>query len=178
MQKDGKKVRSALLPLPRVHIPTSAYLHATTLFVPLARQDTRQVIFIHKVPLFSLSTSLLCRGANVLLLVRCKDKLATPSTFASAAFPFPIRATGDGLGDTVAVSAGVPLHILLEMHRELPIGVSSAGHTRKGIFSTARTELLGHVLGGEEASVATFDERLEMADSLECCGRKQIQVHL
>lgn len=111
-------------------------------------------------------------------MVRREDKFAAPSTFASAAFPFPVGATGGGLGDAVAVAAGVPLHILLKMHCELPIGVSCARYTRESVFSTAWTKLLGHVLGGEETSVTTLDERLEMADSLKCCGRKQIQVHL
>lgn len=107
-----------------------------------------------------------------------KDKLITPSTFASAAFPFSIRATSDRLGDAVAVATSVPLHILLEVHIKLPVGVCGAGNARESIFSTAWAELLGHVFRGEEASMAPFDKGLEMADPLEGCGRKQVQVHL
>jgi hypothetical protein len=49
---------------------------------------------------------------------------------------------------------------------KLSIGVGSARDTSEGIFSAPRTELLAHVLGREETSVAALDKGFEMADSL------------
>ena len=154
------------LPLPRVDIPASAHLKTATLLVSLARQNTRQIVLVHKIPLLALSTSLLGRGSHVLLLVFSENKLGSPSAFTSAAFPFPAGATGDGLGDTVTVATGVPCHVLLEVHCELAVGVRGAGDTRESVLSAARAELLVHVFGGEEAAVAALDEGLEVADSL------------
>lgn len=165
------------LPLPRVDIPASAHLKTATLLVSLARQNTRQIVLVHKVPLLALSTSLLGRGSHVLLLVFSENKLGSPSTFTSATFPFPAGATSDGLGDTVAVATSVPCHVLLKVHCKLAVGVCGTGDARKGVFSAARAELLVHVFGGEEAGVAALDEGLEVTDSLQGCGRKQVQVH-
>lgn len=155
------------LPLPRVDIPASTHLETATLLVSLARQNTRQIVLVHEVPLLSLSTSLLGRGSHILFLVFSENKLGSPSAFATAAFPFPVGATGDRLGNTVAVAAGVPCHVLLEVHCELAVGVCGAGDTRECVLSAARTELLVHVFGGEEAAVAALDEGLEVADPLQ-----------
>lgn len=64
------------------------------------------------------------------------------------------------------------------MHSKLTVCVCCAGNTGESILSAAWTELLGHIFRGEEASMATFDKGLEMADPLEGRGRKQVQVHL
>lgn len=125
-----------------------------------------------------MSASLVGRGPHIFLLVFGENELGSPSAFASAAFPFPAGTAGNGLGDTVTVAAGVPLHVLLEVHCELSVGICGAGDTGEGIFSTARTELLVHVFGGEEAGVAALDEGLEVADFLQRGGREQVQVHL
>lgn len=158
--------RKTSLPPSRVHIATSAYLQPTSLLVSLARQDTGQVVFIHEIPFFALSASLLRRGPDILLLIRRKDEVISPSTFASAAFPFPAGTARRRLRDTEAVAAVVPLHVLFEVHGELAVGVGGAGDARESIFSTARAELLAHVFGDKEAGVAAFDEGFEVADSL------------
>lgn len=84
----------------------------------------------------------------------------------------------DGLRHAKPVAPVVPLHVLFQVHGELAIGIGGAGDPGQGVLTAARTELLAHVLGGEEASVAAFDERLEMPDPLQGSCRKQIQVHL
>lgn len=169
--KEEQRKRT-LPPSSRVHIPTSTHLQPTSLLVSLARQDTGQIVFIHEIPFFALSASLLCRGPDILLLIWRKDKLISPSTFASAAFPFPAGAARRGLRDAEAVAAVVPLHVLFEVHGELAVSVCGAGDARESIFSTAGAELLAHVFGAEEAGVAAFDEGFEVADSLQGTGGK------
>lgn len=44
------------------------------------------------------------------------------------------------------------------MHGKLAVGSGGAGHTGKRVFTTARTELLVHFLGGKEAGMAALDE--------------------
>lgn len=64
------------------------------------------------------------------------------------------------------------------MHGELPVCIRGAGNTGECVLSAAWAELLGHVFRGKEASMATLDKGLEMADPLKGCCRKQVQVHL
>ena len=71
-----------------------------------------------------------------------------------------------GLGNAENVSSVVPLHVFLQVHLELPIGIGSARDTSEGVFSAPWAKLLVHVLGREETSVTAFNEGLKMANSL------------
>lgn len=64
------------------------------------------------------------------------------------------------------------------MHGELTIGRRGTRDTGKRVFTTARTELLVHFLGGEEAGMAALDEGLQVRNSLKSCRGQKIQVHL
>jgi hypothetical protein len=52
------------------------------------------------------------------------------------------------------------------MHCELAVGSSGTRNTGKSVFAAARAELLGHILGGQEAAVAALDEGLEVLNLL------------
>ena len=165
------------LPLPRVDVPASSNPDPTVL-APLSSQNARQIVFVHKVMLFPLSPLLLRSGSDILLLVLRKDQFRSPATLTATSLPLAIGTAVDWLRDTENVAAVVPLHVLLQMHRELPVGVRRAGDTGERVLAAAGTELLVHILGGEETGMATLDERLQMTDSLQSGGRKQVQVHL
>lgn len=87
-------------------------------------------------------------------MVLSKDKAGSPSSLAATSCPFAARATLGGLRNAEPVASVVPLHIFLEMHLELAICISGAGNAGEGIFSAARAELLGHLLGCEETGMA------------------------
>lgn len=161
---------SRRLPLPRVHVPTSSDPDPTPLPASLASQDAREVVLVHEIPLFAESPILIRHGPNVLLLVLGQDELVPPSTLAAASFPFAAGITGHGLRDAVAVAPVVPLHVLLQMHFELAISLRRARYAGEGVVSAARTELLVHVFGSEEAGVAAFDEGFEVSYPLQCGG--------
>lgn len=166
------------LSLAGVDIPASAYPDSSSLPTAFSSQDAGQVIFVHQVVFFSLSSALFSSGPSVLLLVFSKNQLRSPTTLASAAFPLPTRTTGDRLGNAESVAPVVPLHVLLQVHGELAVGMRGAGDTGEGVLATPRTKLLVHVFGGQETGVAAFDEGLEMLDSLQGRRRKQVQIHL
>lgn len=177
-EKKERKKQDGSLPFLRIHIPTSTYFHPASLLVSFTRQNPRQIILVHKISLFALSASQVCCAPHILLLILGEDELCSPSTLASTTFPFSVGAAGDRFRDTEPVATVIPLHVFLEMHCELSVGVCGAGNAREGIFPAARTELLVHVFGSEETGMAAHDEGLEVADSLQRSGRKQIQVHL
>lgn len=136
------------------------------MLVALASENTGQIVFVHEVSLPALSPFFLGCGSNKLFLVLGQDELCTPATFSTASFPLAIGTTSDGLGDAVAIAPVVPLHILLQVHGELAVGGGSTRDTSQRILTTARTELLVHLLGGQEAGMAPLDEGLEVLDPL------------
>lgn len=125
-----------------------------------------------------MSASQVCCAPHILLLILGEDELCSPSTLASTTFPFSAGAAGNRFRDAKPVATVIPLHVFLEVHCELSVGVCGAGNAREGIFPAARTELLVHVFGGEETGMAAHNEGLEVTDSLQRSSRKQIQVHL
>lgn len=157
------------LPLPRVDVTAGSNFNTTAKLITLSSQDTWQVVLVHEVTFPALSAFLFSRGSDKLLLILGKNELCTPTTLSTASFPLSIGTTMSRLGNAIPISAVVPLHVLLQVHGELAVGSCGARDTGECIFTTTRAELLVHVLGGEEASMTTLDERLEVLDSLQGC---------
>lgn len=183
-QKKKKKKKSKHLSISsslfRIHVPASPDLNPTARnLVSLPRQNTGQVVLVHKIVLIAELSLLVLHRSDILLLILRQDELRAPSAFtAAAAFPLAAGVAGHRFGDAVPVAAVVPLHVLLQVQLELPVGVRGAGHAGQRVFPAARAELPVHFLGGAEAGVAALDVRLEMADPLQGCRREEVQVHL
>lgn len=132
----------------------------------LSGQNSGEIVLIHKVPFLPKSSAFFGGSSDIFFLVFGENEFGSPATFTSASFPLSTRVSVGGLGNTEYISSVVPLHVFLQMHLELPIGIGGARDTSKGVFSAPWAELLVHVLSREETSVTAFNEGLKMANSL------------
>lgn len=155
---------SPILPLLGVDISsTTDPRPTTTVPMPISRQDTRQIILIHQIPLLFPLFLLVMSGE--FLLIFCENQLVAPVSLA-AALNTSIGTAMYGLGDAEAIAARVPLHVFLEVEFEFAVGRGGAGDAGEGGTAAARAELLAHFFCRAEAGVAAEDICLQVLDAL------------
>lgn len=96
------KLRWQSVPFLGVDIPTCADLDPGAALVAVTRQDARQVILVHQIPL--LVALLGCESTLILFLVFCQNEAVAPSSL-SAALHFAVGCAGHGFGNAVAVAS-------------------------------------------------------------------------
>lgn len=112
--------------LPGIHVFSGSDSDTAGLLVPFSSEDTGKVVIVHQVSFSPKLTILLRRSSAIFLLVFGKDQFCTPAAFAAATFPFSVGAAMDRLRNAKNVSSIIPLHILLQVHLELSVGVGGA----------------------------------------------------
>lgn len=111
---------------PRIDVPAGPDLRSSSGSSPFSCQDTGKIVGVHQICL--LLSSVPTGSPEILLLILCKDQALTPSTFAAsfALTGLPVGMAWNRLWDTIAVSAMIPLHVLLEMQLEFASGIGRA----------------------------------------------------